>query len=67
MPSTLLWSERQTAELRPAVLKAIKSAEPVTCPEDGATLQLDPDHSILNLLPSVWVRCPKCQRMDRFA
>jgi hypothetical protein len=67
MLTSLLWSDSQTVALRPKILRAIESGEPVECPEDGVKLQLDADYSIINLARSVWARCPQCQRTDRFA
>jgi hypothetical protein len=67
MLTSVLWSESQTAALRPKVLKAADNGESVQCPEDGATLHLEADHAIFNLVRAVWAKCPKCDRTDRFA
>jgi len=67
MQTTMLWTEAQTAELRRKVLRADENGEEVLCPEDGAVLDLEPDHAVINLCRAVRARCSKCQRMDRFA
>jgi hypothetical protein len=67
MLTSLLWSDSQTAALRLKVLQAAERGDSVLCPEDGAELQLEADHAIFNLPRAVWAKCPKCERIDRFA
>jgi hypothetical protein len=67
MVTTLLWTDAQTHELRAKILHAVANGETVQCPEDGATLDLNPDYSITNLSKAVWATCPKCHKTDRFA